>query len=215
MLRAYDAVIFDLLRVMTAFEPEKFARQILDDPHQAIRVRRATLNTGTWLDLLRGRLTEAEAEARTIAANPYDAEDIRRFFHRYKEYLLPIPEGVSILGRVKKAGFRTYTLLNIGAEAWEGLRRRYDFFKLFDGVVTSSQEELVKPDPAFFERLIQRYSLEPGRCVFTDEAPMHVEMARYLGFDGIHFENHRQLTAALEARGILDSPEEMLPFSDV
>jgi len=202
----YDAVIFDFGRVLTAFEPDDIARTLLGDPARALRVRRAVFTGRVWEAMDQGLLTEAEAAARIVEANPDEAEGVRRFFAHYKDFLATLPAGVNVVEMVRKAGLRVYGLSNMSREAWEVLRRREEFLRLFDGVVVSSLERRVKPDPAIFKTLLDRFSIRPDRAVFIDDVPANVETARRLGIDGLHFENHRQLTAALARRGILNAP---------
>lgn len=199
----YDAVIFDLGGVVTAYDPMRFAIEILRDREVASRVRRLIFGTKTWLSLDQGLLTEKEAEARIAGENPEYAGAIHAIFDLYKNLLVPIPEGLAIVQKVRQSGYEVYALSNFGPEAWEVVRRRDMYVDLFDGIVISCEEKLVKPDPAIFEVLLQRYSLEPKRCIFTDDVPVNVEVARRLGIDGIHFESHSQLVQALSERGIL------------
>jgi len=201
----YDAVIFDLGGIVTAYDPMRFAIEILHDLEQADRVRRLVFGTKTWLALDQGLLTEKEAEARITAENPGDAAAIHSLFDLYKNLLVPIPEGIAIVRKVKEAGHRVFALSNFGPEAWEVVGRRDLYGEIFDGIVISSEVKLVKPDPAIFEVLIERYGLEPKRCAFIDDVPANVETARRLGLDGIHFENYPQLVEALEERGLLKS----------
>lgn len=204
-MREYDAVIFDLGGIVTAYDPMCFAIEILHDREQAARVRRQVFGTKTWLALDQGLLTEKEAEARITAENPDDAAAIHALFDLYKNLLVPIPEGIAIVRKVKEAGYRVFALSNFGPEAWEIVGRRDLYGEIFDGIVISSEVKLVKPDPAIFEVLIERYGLEPKRCVFIDDVPVNVETARRLELDGIHFENYPQLVAALAERGLLKS----------
>ena len=204
-MRAYDAVIFDLGGIVTAYDPLRFALEILHDRALADRVRRLVFGTKTWLALDQGLLTEKEAEALITAENPDDAASIHSLFDLYKNLLVPIPEGFAVVRKVKEAGYRIFALSNFGPEAWEVVRQRDMYGDVFDGIVISSEVKLVKPDPAFFEVLLERYGLEPKRCVFIDDVPVNVETARRLGIDGIHFENHPQLVRALVALGILKS----------
>jgi epoxide hydrolase-like predicted phosphatase len=205
MMREYDAVIFDLGGIVTAYDPMRFAIEILHDREQAARVRRQVFGTKTWLALDQGLLTEKEAEARITAENPADAAAIHALFDLYKNLLVPIPEGIAIVRKVKEAGYRVFALSNFGPEAWEVVGRRDLYGEIFDGIVISSEVKLVKPDPAIFEVLIERYGLEPKRCVFIDDVPVNVETARRLELDGIHFENYPQLVKALAERGLLKS----------
>ena len=202
-MRKYDAVIFDLGGIITAYDPMRFALEILGDRQLADRVRRLVFGTKTWLALDQGLLTEKEAEARITSENPDDAGSIHALFGLYKNLLVPIPEGIAIVRNVAEAGYRVFALSNFGPEAWEVVRRRDLYGEIFDGIVISSEVRLVKPDPAIFEVLIERYGLEPKRCVFIDDVPANVETARRLGLDGIHFESHPQLVRALVERGVL------------
>jgi putative hydrolase of the HAD superfamily len=202
MALSYDAMIVDPGRVITAFEPNEFVHRIVSDRHHATCVRRAVFGSPSWKLIDQGLITEADAEARIVAENLELAGAIHDVFSHYKEFLVAIPEGVEILERTLHSGLRAYGIANVGADAWKSMTRRFGFIRLFNGFVVSFQEKLLKPDPAIFEKLIARYDIEPKRCVFTADEPRSVEAARHFGFDGIHFRNHRQLTEALEARGI-------------
>ena len=70
---------------------------------------------------------------------------------------------------------------------------------LFDVVVCSGDEGLVKPDPAIFELALTRLGVAPSEAVFIDDTLGHVQAARDLGIHGIHFRNAEQLTRDLES----------------
>jgi 2-haloacid dehalogenase len=212
-MSGYDAVIFDFGRVLTAFEPDRIATTLLGDPVRGLRVRRAIFAGPTWTALDRGLLSESEAAARIIDAHPDEAAGIRRFFARYKDFLETLPAGLAMVEGARAAGMRIYGLSNMSREAWEIVGRRRAFLALFDGVMISSLEGITKPDPAIYQRLLSRYAIDPERAVFVDDAPSNVEAARRLRIDGVHFQDHRRLAAALERRGILTrgSREEALP----
>src|SRR5699024_2148963 len=53
--------------------------------------------------------------------------------------------------------------------------------------VVSGREGLIKPDPAIFEILRERFGLDPVRTVFVDDLPANVEAARSPGFLGLVF----------------------------
>ena len=58
-------------------------------------------------------------------------------------------------------------------------------------------EKLKKPDPAIYKLLLERYQLKAADCVFIDDRADNVEAAVALGFEGIHFSNHKQLQKEL------------------
>jgi putative hydrolase of the HAD superfamily len=57
---------------------------------------------------------------------------------------------------------------------------------------------MVKPDPAFYQLLIDKYQLDPARCVFIDDLETNLEGARAAGMHTILFENPAQAEAALD-----------------
>ncbi len=46
---------------------------------------------------------------------------------------------------------------------------------------------MIKPDPAAFKLTLERLGVEPGKAVFIDDTPEHVEAARKLEIQGIIF----------------------------
>lgn len=60
----------------------------------------------------------------------------------------------------------------------------------------------MKPDPAIYRRLCERYSVTPGRCVFIDDSLHNVEGARRVGMHALHFASLDRLLEDLEALGV-------------
>ena len=55
-----------------------------------------------------------------------------------------------------------YALTNWSAETFVVARERFGFLEWFDGVLVSGEERLVKPDPAIFELLAERFARPRG-----------------------------------------------------
>ncbi|HCP23855.1 MAG TPA: HAD family phosphatase, partial [Dehalococcoidia bacterium] len=51
----------------------------------------------------------------------------------------------------------------------------------------------LKPDPAFFQRILGGLGAPPEECVFIDDRPENVESARTLGIDALHFQSLEKL----------------------
>lgn len=64
----------------------------------------------------------------------------------------------------------------------------------------SSEEKVVKPEPEIYQRLFDRYGLEPSECVFTDDREENIEGARRMGMDGIVFVDAKQYEEELRRR---------------
>ena len=51
---------------------------------------------------------------------------------------------------------------------------------------------MVKPDQAFYQLLIDKYDLDPAKCVFIDDLEANLEPARALGIRTILFQSQDQ-----------------------
>jgi 2-haloacid dehalogenase len=78
-------------------------------------------------------------------------------------------------------------LTNWSHETFPFALERYDFLALFDGIVMSGEERMVKPDPRFYHLLLSRYGLRTEECVFIDDALPNIKAASGLGITSIHY----------------------------
>lgn len=137
---------------------------------------------------------------------PKYAAQIGDYFNRWEEMLGgPIKPAVAVLKELKEKGYRLYALSNWSAETFPIAREKYDFLKLFDGVVISGEERLVKPDPAIYARLLKRFQLRAPNCVFIDDNAANIAEAAHLGFETVLFAGGEALRAELVRRGLLQA----------
>ena len=78
--------------------------------------------------------------------------------------------------------------------------RRPGFEGLFEGVISSCECGLAKPDLAIFAFAAQRAGAEPSEILFVDDIMSHVEAARAAGFEAIQFDDTDKVIAALAGR---------------
>ena len=76
-------------------------------------------------------------------------------------------------------------------------------FRHFDGFLISAEEKLVKPDPAIFRRLCEKFGLLASECLFIDDLQENVDAAVRLGFHGYRFEGTEKLRQFLTREFIL------------
>jgi 2-haloacid dehalogenase len=110
---------------------------------------------------------------------------------------------VAIMRELKDQGVALYALSNFNDETFAIIEPRHEFFAWFDGTVISGREGIVKPDPAIFRLLQDRFGLAPADAVFVDDSPVNVEAAMRCGFDGIVFSSVDELRSGLMRRGLL------------
>ena len=98
-----------------------------------------------------------------------------------------IPENVALLQELKqKCKYKLYGLTNWSAETFPIALERFSFFKLFDGIVVSGEEKLVKPDEKIFRVILERYHLDPKSTLFIDDNQRNIDTAKGMGFSTIH-----------------------------
>ena len=95
-----------------------------------------------------------------------------------------------------------YALTNWSAETFPRARQLFPFFSIFQGIVVSGDEKLMKPGPEIYHILIDRYQLTPEQTVYIDDSFPNVVTADQLGFHAHHFEGPEKLAEFLETKGI-------------
>ncbi len=130
----------------------------------------------------------AEGIAEAKAQYPQYSEQIEMFWSRWIEMVGgEIQENTDWLRRLKAEGYGIYGLTNWSAETLPQVMESYDFFSLFDGIVVSGEEHLLKPDPRIYRVLLNRYHLNPAECLFIDDNPQNVAAAKRIGMWGLTF----------------------------
>jgi 2-haloacid dehalogenase len=200
------AVVFDLGGVLIDWDPRYLYRKLLAD-EAAVEEFLATVCTPEWnAELDRGR-PFAEGVAELAERHPEHAAAIAAYRQRWPEMLAgDLPGTVEVLAELRAAGVPLYALTNWSAETFAVTRERFEFLDWFDGLLVSGEERMTKPDPAFFQLLLDRFGLDPGATVLVDDAEANVAAARELGIDAVRFTGPGQLRRELSARRILARP---------
>jgi putative hydrolase of the HAD superfamily len=94
------------------------------------------------------------------------------------------------------------TINNESRELNEYRIERFGLRQLFSAFFTSCYLGLLKPQPEHYRRALQITQRQPGECLYVDDRPMNVEVARILGMHPIHFSGAAQLEAELRAAGV-------------
>jgi 2-haloacid dehalogenase len=197
------AVVFDLGGVLVDWNPRHLYRRLFADESEMERFL-ALVTTPAWnLEQDRGR-PFAEAIAGLVRDHPDQAELIEAYWRRWPEMLgEPYHETVDILAALRATGIRLLALTNWSAETFPFAAPRYPFLGWFEAVIVSGDVELVKPDPAIFQLLVDRHGLEPSTTVLIDDTTANVRAAEALGFRAISFTGAPALRRDLVAMGLL------------
>ncbi|WP_045726995.1 HAD family phosphatase [Xanthomonas sp. GPE 39] len=197
-----DTVVFDLGGVLIDWNPRYLYRRLFAQEAQMEHFLREICSP-QWNERQDAGRSWREAVAELSALHPAHAPMIAAYHARWPEMLGGALEGtVAVLEELRGCGVRLYALTNWSHETFPIARERYPFLDWFEGVLVSGEERLVKPDPAIFALLCERYAITPSRTVFIDDAPRNVQAATKIGMQALQFRDAATLRAALIALGL-------------
>ena len=197
-------VIFDLGNVLIGWDPRRLYRQLIEDEAQMEWFLREVCSSA-WNEQQDAGRPWAEGTALLRAQFPEHAELIDAYHLRWQETLLgPIEGSVALLQELKEHGVRLLALTNWSQETFPIARQLYPFLQWFEGIVVSGEERLVKPDPRIYQRLLERYQVDPATALYIDDSQRNVAAAEALGMHGCWFRDPVGLRERLVELGLLE-----------
>ena len=198
-----DTIIFDLGGVLIDWNPRYVYRQIFKTEKETEWFLE-NVTTAEWNENQDAGYPLHKATEELVAKHPGWETEIKAYYGRWLEMLGDqIHETVKILQQLKKTGkYKLLALTNWSAETFPHALERFEFLKLFEGIVVSGEEKMKKPSAAFYKIIIDRYHLDPSKTIFIDDSLRNIKGAEALGINGIHFHNPAQLKEALQRIGI-------------
>ena len=204
MSGARRVVVFDLGGVLLDWDPRHLYRKLFAGDEAAMEAFLASVCTVEWNERQDAGRTFADGVAELLPRHADKRPLIEAFGERFGEMIPGAIDGsVEILAELKQARVPVYALTNWSSETFPPQRDRFSFLSLFDGIVVSGDEGVIKPDPRIFRILLDRYRIPAESAVFIDDVPGNAEAAAALGIHGIHFRTPALLRAELAALGLL------------
>lgn len=104
--------------------------------------------------------------------------------------------------RKLKANYKTAVL----SDAWPDARvsNAPVTYELFDAIVYSSEEGMLKPNPEIYHRVLDHLDVEPAEAIYIDDSPKKVKGASDVGMHAILFTDsetiRKQVTTLLDSQ---------------
>lgn len=202
--KKFDTIIFDLGGVLIDWNPEYVFREVFDTEEE-MRYFFAEICTHDWNIQQDAGRPLAEATELLVAQFPDYESPIRAFYGRWKEMLGgPIHETVEILETLhQQKDHRLLALTNWSHETFPTALELYPFLQLFEGILVSGVEKLIKPDPRIYQLILERYNVNPTRALFIDDNAKNVAGAKDVGIEAIQFQSPAQLRHFFKEHGVL------------
>lgn len=192
-------IIFDFGNVLVRWEPVRSFLPYFGCDHQSF--------AHFWDHVcdadMRNRIDAGESQQAVIAEYqgryPEYAKALAMYFDNW-EVALPgeMPGMLDLVKELKtQPNTHVYGLTNWSMETFPQARKRFEILQQIDQYVVSGEVKMVKPNPAIFHLLLDRFGLEPETCIFIDDNAQNVAAARQLGMCGIVFEGAAKLRQQL------------------
>ncbi len=203
-MKNINTIIFDLGGVLIDWDPRKVYRTIFKTEAE-IDWFFENICTGDWNENQDAGYPIAKATEEKVAQHPEWEKEIRAFYGRWPEMLGgPIQGTVDIFKTLKQnPDNRFYALTNWSAETFPIALEKFEFLQWFNGLLVSGEEKTRKPFLDFYQKLLDKFSIEASGSVFIDDNLRNIKAAESLGIESIHFTSPEDLKIKLTQLGLL------------
>ena len=148
-----------------------FARKVFEAELPALRGERS-------LRAVLGELLEQENRSGRL---PVTIEDLLGIWEQFDLDL----DAIAVVDEVRRLGVRCLLATNQQDHRVQHMREVRGYDDLVDGSYYSSELGAMKPDPEFFQRILEDLDLPADRVGFVDDVPANVEAALSVGIRAV------------------------------
>ena len=196
-------IIFDIGNVLVDWDPRYLYEKLIPDEEEREWFVRDVVNMDWHKEHDRGR-SVADGVALLQKQYPEYGEWIEAYDTRWDETINSTIDGtLELLEQLVDKGLPVFAITNFPKEKFAEFRKQYAFTSLFEGVVVSAEEGLIKPDPRIFHVALNRYKIDPEASLFIDDRLDNVLAAEQLNMVGHQFTEPSRLKLHLQELGLL------------
>lgn len=180
-------VVFDIGRVLLDYDGYAHVKKKLSGSSEWREVAKDLFGNEIWPDALDRGDIELDDAVEILASRSLFPEQLRICAYSINEMYRPIESSIAAAIYAKNLGYRLYIISNFMKYSIEFFVEQYSFFSLFDGMIVSCYEGLLKPGGDIFELFLERYDCLAEESLFIDDKFENVLTAKDWGFRVIHF----------------------------
>lgn len=192
-------VIWDIGRVLLGFDWFPYIYGIMDKETADI-VTDAMWGTSYWHELDRAVLTLPELLELFYSAAPEYKDEIKMAFEGSGKCVSRFDYACDWVKGYRDKGYQTLYLSNMSEFMIGEATYAFDFLEHMDGGIYSYEVNLIKPDPAIYQAICDKYDLNPAECIFIDDNAANIKAAGEFGLNTVLFESFEQASAELEEK---------------
>jgi len=118
----------------------------------------------------------------------------------FSKYVRPNRPLLNYIKKLKKKGYKMFILSDNNPLFYEHMKKDTDFENIFDRIVLSFQENMMKPNREIFNKV--RHGFKPDECIFVDDKQEHVAAAKEMGMKAIRYIDFQTFLGDVKKMGI-------------
>ncbi len=195
-------IIFDIGNVLVDFDWKSMFQSRGYDEAMTERIAKASVFASQWKEWDRGEWTYEEILDAFVSNDPEIETQIRDALRDMKEMIHLRPETLPWIHGLQDRGYQVLVLSNFSELALKDNEEAMAFLKDVDGGILSYRDKVIKPDPAIYQLLLQRYDLKAEECIFIDDTLENITAANKEGIHGILFDTRDHVVEQMHELGV-------------
>jgi HAD superfamily hydrolase (TIGR01509 family) len=197
-------LVFDLIDTLVPMaDPLRIIRaELPESPHHA-EYFAAFLALGKRMDREGSDGARVASIVRDFTADdPIKTRELLHLIAQAPTHLRPDREVEALFLALRASDHETFILSNFTRPAFDALVARNPALGQTSGALISADVGLLKPEPAIFRALLERFQLDPSETVLIDDQAANVDAARGLGLHAVQYRTPARLVDDLGALGV-------------
>ena len=185
-------VILDIGGVLVRYDGLRYFRSFGYPEEMAKKLADATMGSTWWCEFDRGEFTNEEILSFMIADHPELEADIKKTLSHQLGVVTKKETAIPWIRHLHEEGAKVYYLSNFSKVCLSDCEDAMAFHHLCEGGVFSFEEQMIKPNPDIYKRILEKYDLDPKECVFCDDTYRNLPMAEHFGIRTVWYRNQEQ-----------------------
>lgn len=197
-------IVFDVGNVLIQWKPELSVAQDFPVRADALAYLQS-VGFDNWNLQQDGGRNFAEGWAALNVAHPGRAQPLADYIARFGTTIQDPIEGTwRLVDQLQRQDHRLFAITNFASETWPvAVQLHPRLCQVFEDVVVSGHERLLKPDARIYHLLLDRNQIDARDCLFIDDNAANISGACAVGMQAHHFTSPQGLEADLKARGLV------------
>lgn len=158
-------------------------------------------HSSTRKNFERGKFTAGEFYARVV--KELNLKMNFKEFNKYYCNIFNLNDDVAKLIKKLRKNFRLILLSNTDKLHFEYIKNKFKVVNIFDDYVLSYKVGCRKPNPLIFLNALRKAKTLPFNCVFIDDIPEFVYVARLMGIRAFQYKKYEKLVEDLRKVKVL------------